>query len=65
MSESLISLLTWPGSVSLITAYWLGSQGRLGALSVTHRMLAAGNFLLLLVNTLYHFVCLSGAMNII
>lgn len=62
---SVIDLLGWAGAVSLLSAYWLVSQGRIDPRAPRYQRLNVAGGALLIVNSAYYGALPSVAVNVV
>lgn len=65
MTQTLIDVLGWIGSVMLIVAYLQNSRNKLDAQSTTYQLLNAVGSALLVINSMFYGAYPSGALNVI
>ncbi|MEW2920740.1 hypothetical protein AB1A65_04675 [Muricauda sp. ANG21] len=54
MTDFIVDLLGWTGSIMLVTAYWLNSKNRISAQTLLYQLLNILGSLLLMTNTIYY-----------
>lgn len=65
MTDLIIDLLGWTGSIMLVSAYWLNSKNRISAQTVLYQLLNIAGSLLLMINTVYYGAYPSSSVNIV
>ncbi|MFC4221617.1 CBU_0592 family membrane protein [Flagellimonas marina] len=65
MTDLIVDLLGWTGSIMLVTAYWLNSKNRISAQTLLYQLLNILGSLLLMTNTIYYGAYPSSSVNIV
>ncbi|WP_442969086.1 CBU_0592 family membrane protein [Psychroserpens sp.] len=65
MTDLIINILGWIGSLLLVTAYWLNSKSIINAQTKTHQFLNIVGSLTLMINTFHYGAYPSGSVNIV
>ncbi|MBO0320896.1 hypothetical protein J0X14_01195 [Muricauda sp. CAU 1633] len=65
MTDLIIDLLGWAGSIMLVSAYWLNSKNRISAQTLLYQLLNILGSLLLMTNTIYYGAYPSSSVNIV
>lgn len=65
MTDFIIDILGWIGSILLISAYWLNSKNLISAQTKVYQLLNIAGSLTLMINTFYYGAYPSGLVNIV
>ena len=65
MTDLIIDILGWVGSLFLVTAYWLNSKNLINAQTKTYQFLNIFGSLTLMINTSYYGAYPSSSVNIV
>lgn len=65
MTDLIVDLLGWTGSIMLVTAYWLNSKNRINAQTLLYQILNIAGSLFLMINTIYYGAYPSSSVNIV
>ena len=65
MTDLIIDILGWIGSLLLVTAYWLNSKNLINAQTRAYQLLNIIGSLTLMINTFYYGAYPSSSVNII
>lgn len=63
MTETIIDILGWIGSLLIVCAYWLISSNRVKAQSIAYQLLNILGIISLLLNTFYYSAYPSSTVN--
>ena len=65
MTDLIINILGWIGSLLLVAAYWLNSKSIINAQTKTYQFLNIVGSLTLMINTFYYGAYPSSSVNIV